>query len=284
MSRLALLQCSDLHFGRDAELAQVAALEGLATDLAPTAVVVAGDLTQRARHGEFQRALEFVHALRRIAPTLVVPGNHDVEWWITPFDVAGAAAKYQKYRRYFGRELAPTIQVDGAILCGVLTSFGVVAGSMTYNLNDMAVKGHLPASETERAGLRFAEESADLLRVLVMHQNLLRGGISRRMGLARWRAAWRQVMATGADLVLCGHDHQEGAGLLPNGAVVATSGTHTSRTRGKRPSACNFILVDDREITVRHYIWQPNEGRFLPGEEHRFPRPRAAAASATSDG
>ena len=62
-----------------------------------------------------------------------------------------------------------------------------------------------------------------MLRVMVMHQNLLRGNISQRMGLAHWRQAWRQVMATGVDLVLCGHDHEEGAGALPNGAVVATT-------------------------------------------------------------
>ncbi|MDX2262861.1 MAG: metallophosphoesterase [Gemmatimonadales bacterium] len=280
MSKTTLLQCSDLHFGRDADLAQIAGLEGLTADLAPSAVAVAGDLTQRARHGEFQRALEFVQALRRLAPTIVVPGNHDVEWWTTPFDVIGAAAKYEKYTRYFGTELTPTLVVDGAVLCGVLTSYGVVAGSMTYNLNDMAVKGHLPARETERAANRFAEETPDLLRVLVMHQNLLRGNISRRMGLARWRAAWRQVMASGADLVLCGHDHEEAAGLLPNGAVVSTSSTHTSRTRGQRPSACNYIIADRDTITVRHYIWDASLALFQPGPEQCFPRPRSAAIAA----
>ncbi len=274
MSTVTLLQCSDLHFGRDADLAQIAGLEALAAELAPSAVVIAGDLTQRARHGEFQRALEFVTAMRRIAPTLVVPGNHDVEWWTTPFDVIGAAPKYVKYSRYFGEELTPTLVVEGAILCGVLTSYGVVAGSMTYNLNDMAVKGHLPAKETERAGVRFTGESPDMLRVLVMHQNLLRGNISQRMGLARWRAAWRQVMASGADLVLCGHDHEEAAGILPNGTVVATSSTHTSRTRGKRPSACNLIVATAKTITVRHYIWDAGAGRFQPGAEQSFPRTR----------
>jgi predicted MPP superfamily phosphohydrolase len=49
--RLSFLQCSDLHFGRDADLEQIAALEGLAADLAPSAVAIAGDLTQRARMG-----------------------------------------------------------------------------------------------------------------------------------------------------------------------------------------------------------------------------------------
>jgi 3',5'-cyclic AMP phosphodiesterase CpdA len=274
VNRVTILHCSDLHFGQDVDLDQIAGLEGLAADLAPNAVAIAGDISQRARHGEFQRALVFVQALRRLAPTLLVPGNHDVQWWATPFDVIGAGPKYEKYRRYFGDDLTPTLVIDGAILCGVLTSYGVVAGSMTPNLNDMAVKGHLPARETERAAIRFAEESPDLLRVMVMHQNLLRGRISERMGLARWREAWRNVMATGVDLVLCGHDHEERAGVLPNGTVVATSGTHTCRTRGHRPSACNLIIADGISITVRHYVWDAGDRVFVAGPDIMFPRPR----------
>lgn len=270
--RVSILHCSDVHFGRDAQLDQVRGLEELAADLAPTAIAVAGDLTQRARHGEFQRALVFVEKLRRAAPTLVVPGNHDVRWWTTPFDVIGSGPKYETYRRYFGDDLTPTLVVDGAVLCGALTSYGVAAGSMTYNLNDMTVKGHLPASETERVRERFMAEPPELVRVMVMHQNLLRGNISGRMGLANWQRAWRQVMATGADLVLCGHDHEEAAGTLPNGAVVATSGTHTSRTRGGRPSACNLILADRERIVVRHYLWDRDGGRFTAGPENEFPR------------
>ena len=128
-----------------------------------------------------------------------------------------------------------------------------------------------------------ANPSPDLLRVMVMHQNLLRGEISERMGLAHWRRAWRQVMATGVDLVLCGHDHQEGAGALPNGAVVATSGTHTSRTRGGRPSACNLITADAETITVEHRVWDVAAGRFTTGAAQAFARPRLATTESARD-
>ncbi len=275
--RLTILQMSDLHFGRDADLQQIAALEALAAELRPDAVAIAGDLTQRARHGEFQRALVFVQQMRTVAPTIVVPGNHDVQWWATPFDLVGAGPKYEKYRRYFGDDLTPKLVVDGAVFCGALTSYGVATGSMTYNLNDMAVKGHLPASETERIAARFQAEPVELLRVMVMHQNLMRGAISERMGLAHWRRSWRQVIATGVDLVLCGHDHQEAVGTLPNGTVVATSGTHTSRTRGQRPSACNVIEVDSSTIRVHHRVWDRAAGHFAAAPAVSFPRPRSTA-------
>src|SRR4026207_116187 len=82
---VTLAHVSDLHFGRDAQLDQIEVLEELIPELHPDAVGGAGDLTQRARHGEFQRALAFVQRVGRAAPTLVIPGNHDTEWWRSPF-------------------------------------------------------------------------------------------------------------------------------------------------------------------------------------------------------
>ena len=56
MSDAILVHVGDLHFGRDADLAQVAALEKFVSELRPDAVCITGDLTQRSRHGELQRA------------------------------------------------------------------------------------------------------------------------------------------------------------------------------------------------------------------------------------
>src|SRR5207247_1367005 len=81
-------------------------------------------------------------------------------------------------------------------------------------------------------------------RVLVVHHNVLRGDISRRMGLARWRQAQRRIAASGAEVVLCGHDHQEGAELLDGRVVVSTAGTLCRRSRGGRPSCFNFVTIE----------------------------------------
>src|SRR2546426_11329717 len=58
-------------------------------------------------------------------------------------------------------------------------------------------------SEIERVRQLFAAAPPDQARVLVVHHNVLRGDISRRMGLARWRQAQRRIAASGAELVLC---------------------------------------------------------------------------------
>jgi 3',5'-cyclic AMP phosphodiesterase CpdA len=269
-----LLHFSDLHFGRDADLAQVRALEAYTAAVRPTAVVISGDLTQRSRHGELQRALAFREALERTAPVFVVPGNHDVEWWRTPLDLFGSAVKHLKYRRYFGDDLSPSLALPGMVIASVLTSHGTAVGSLTWKWwRDTAVKGHLPTAEVAKAKARLATAGRGDLRVLVLHHNVLRGQISRRMGLARWRSAQEALAGSGADLILCGHDHQEDVGTLPGGIVVATAGTHTGRTRGHRPSAFNTIEITATEIAVTHQCWRAETGSFSPGSERRFPRP-----------
>src|SRR5207245_1245041 len=112
----------------------------------------------------------------------------------------------------FGADLAPTLRLPGAIIAGALTAHGVAWGSLTWRLRDLAVKGHLPKREYLRVQQLFREATPELARVLVVHHNVVRGEISRRMGLARWRQAERRIVESGAEVVLCGHDHQEGAG------------------------------------------------------------------------
>lgn len=282
---ITVAHLSDLHFGGFADLAQIEALEEFLPTLGATVTVVSGDLSQRARHGEFQAAHAFLARLRAHAPLLVVPGNHDIEWWKSPLGIAGSAVKYAKYARYFG-ELTPVLQVPGAVIAGALSSYGVAFGSLTWNLNDIAVKGHLPAAETTRVTRVFAEAPEDVVRILTFHHNVLPGGISRRMGLANWRSAYRRLLETGADVILCGHDHHEGAGQIEGALAVSTAGTHSFRTRGGRPSVFNLVKIDPHAIHIRHYRWEASGRRFLTSDVNSFARrgpPRVAVSVAGGD-
>src|SRR3954452_13410077 len=137
---ITIAHLSDLHFGGYADLAQIEALETFLPTLGATATVISGDLSQRARHGEFQAAHAVLQRLRRHAPLLVIPGNHDIEWWKSPLGLAGTTVKYRKYTTYFG-ELAPVLEIPGAVIAGALSSYGVALGPLTWNLRDVAVKG-----------------------------------------------------------------------------------------------------------------------------------------------
>jgi 3',5'-cyclic AMP phosphodiesterase CpdA len=284
-AQITVVHLSDLHFGGYVDLAQIEALETFLPTLGAAATVVSGDVSQRARHGEFQAAHAFLHRLRAHAPVLVIPGNHDIEWWRSPLGLAGKQVKYQKYGRYFG-DLTPVLEIPGAIIAGALSSYGVAFGSLTLNLRDLAVKGHLPASETARVTAIFAKAQPGAVRFLTVHHNILRGAHSRRMGLANWRSANRRLVASGADVVLCGHDHHEGAGQIERTLAVSTSGTHSSRTRGGRPSVFNLVKVDGRAVHIRHYRWEAGTRRFLTSDVYSFARqgtPRVAVSVAGGD-
>jgi 3',5'-cyclic AMP phosphodiesterase CpdA len=273
-----LLHVADLHFGGLADIRQIEALERMIPDLRPDAVVVAGDLSQRARHGEFQRARAFVNAAATTAPTLVIPGNHDAQWWWRPLVPFAKEAMYRKYRGYFGDDLVPTLTLPGgAVIASALTSHGVAWGSVTTSVRDVAVKGHLPKREMLRVQRLFAETEPALARVLVVHHNVLRGEISQRMGLAHWHRAQQRIVESGADVVLCGHDHQEGADVLGGKVVVSTAGTLSTRSRGGRPSCFNFVTIEPTAVHITFFRWEAERGRFRASDTFAFGRGRGHA-------
>jgi 3',5'-cyclic AMP phosphodiesterase CpdA len=283
-STVIIVHLSDLHFGGFADLKQIEALEEFLPSLNPTAIVVSGDLSQRARHGEFQAAHVFLYRMRKQIPAIVVPGNHDIEWWKSPLGLLGEKRKYDKYLRYY-EELRPVLEVPGAIMAGALSSYGVAFGSLTWSIRDVAVKGHLPRSETRRVQKIFEAAAPGLARVMVVHHNVLAGGTG-RMGLARWRSAHKRLLATGADVILCGHDHYEGAGQIEGGVAVSTSGTHSYRQRGGRPSVFNLVTIDEQSVHIQHYRWVFEDRRFIPSDKVSFGRkgaPKVAVSVAGGD-
>jgi len=274
---LVVAHISDIHFGGRLDLPQIGVLEAFLPTLKPAVIVVSGDITLRARHGEFQAALSFMERIGRIAPTHLVPGNHDTQWWRSPLGIFGTRVLHSKYRRYFGEDLTPVLELDEVIVAGMLSANGLSLGSLTWNPNDCTVKGDLPASEVSRVRQQFAGAPSHKARLAVLHHNVLPGVVSRRWGLSRPRAAQRALDTLGADVVLCGHDHTEGAGVLPGGTVVSTSGTHSVRTRGGRPSAFNLIRISDNEIEIESFLYAREARTFRHGETARFSRPRRAA-------
>src|SRR5256885_13967041 len=167
----------------------------------------------------------------------------------------GKRPLYAKYARYFGDELTPTLAIPGAVIAGALTSHGVPWGSLTLRPRDLAVKGHLPRREVERVRGVFAAAPPEQARVLALHHNVLRGEISGRMGLARWRRAQRRIAACGAEVVLCGHDHQEDADVLGGRVVVSIASTLCRRNSGGRPATFHFVKSKASAGICNHYPW-----------------------------
>jgi len=102
MSTIAHL--SDIHFGR-VDSTVVDALIDTLTAVAPDLVALSGDLTQRARSGQFRAARRFLDRLPR--PLLVVPGNHDVPL----FNLAARFLDpFGGYQRHIQEDLEPVFE------------------------------------------------------------------------------------------------------------------------------------------------------------------------------
>jgi 3',5'-cyclic AMP phosphodiesterase CpdA len=277
-----ILHLSDVHFGWPAVLAQADAVEAMAQSEHFDVVAVSGDVAQRARAGEFQRAAVFLRDISRPFPpggpapaVITVPGNHDVAWWFSPFGVGKRERLYEKYRRYINPELEPVVRAPGVTLVGLNTAPGVHWFTLTMDPHDVSVVGALRRRQLEHAASVFAQTPASDVRVVVMHHNPLRGALSSRIGLLRSVEVMRAFGAMGVDLVLCGHDHQESVRAVQEagkGIVVSTAGTLSSRSRGGRPSSFNVISVTPATIEVETRLWSAASGGFEPQPVQCFAR------------
>ena len=275
MSHLSLFHCSDLHFGPPAVPEQYEALEALIQERRYDVVAISGDVSQRARAGEFQRARAFINHAERVSKVIVVPGNHDVAWWFSPLRLGKDAALLYKYRRYIGDDIEPVLRLPGAVIAGLNTAQGVRWETLTWNMRDISIIGHVSAAQLDRLGRLFDEAPADALRAVVMHHNPMRGELSQRFGLKHPHAVLRALAGMGVDLIMCGHDHQEAIHFVEHPqrhTVVSTAGTVSNRSRGGRPSSVNSINVTDDGIEVSNLIWSDTDRAFTPGPSKRFPR------------
>jgi 3',5'-cyclic AMP phosphodiesterase CpdA len=275
-----MLHVSDLHFGPPAVPEAVEAIEAHIQAARYDVVVVSGDLTQRARSGEFQRARVFLREAGRVSQVIVVPGNHDVAWWRSPLYVRGSDCIYGPYRRFIGPELEPVLRMPGATLVGINTAQGVSLRTLTWNLRDISIIGDLRREQLEHARAAFAASPLGDLRAVVMHHNPVKGEISRRCGLKHSAWVLEQLVSMGVELLFCGHDHQEAVHYLErtgSGIVVSTAGTVSDRSRGGRPPSVNALRVEREGIEARTLCWSSSEGTLVESASYRFPRRSAVA-------
>jgi 3',5'-cyclic AMP phosphodiesterase CpdA len=241
---------SDSHFGTERPPV-LAALRRLAETIRPTLVVLSGDLTQRARPKQFAAARAFVDSLP--APSLAIPGNHDI-----PLYALGARlrAPYARYAAAFGSDLEPVWSSAQWLVLGVNTTRWW-----------RHKQGEVSPAQVERVASRLRQATPDQLRVVVVHQpmaviepsdwrNLLRGHVQ---AAGAWAAA-------GAQLVLGGHIHLPYVRPLPapggRPLWVVQAGTAVShRIRGGIPNSVNLVRRDETAGTCIVERWDYDAAR-----------------------
>jgi 3',5'-cyclic AMP phosphodiesterase CpdA len=270
-----IFHVSDLHFGRPAVPAQIEAIEHLIRTDKFDVVAVSGDLSQRSRAGEFQRAQVFIRDAQRVSKVIVVPGNHDVKWWRAPLGFGAKSMMYDNYKKFISKDLEPVLKVSGATFVGLNTSQGVTPRTLTWNVRDISIIGDLRPEQFEKAEEAFENAPSGNARVIVMHHNPVKGELSQRHGLKRTTKILGKFAEMGVDLILCGHDHQESVHYIEHtrrGTVISTAGTVSNRSRGGRPSSVNEIKIGPNSIDVTTRIWSDDKKTFLHGPHRCFER------------
>lgn len=272
---MRILHVSDLHFGRPAVPEQIDAIEAMIQQQKYEVVAISGDVSQRARAGEFQRASAFIRDAGKVSQTIIVPGNHDVRWWRAPLGIGDEAKVYEAYRAYISPELEPVLRVPGATLVGLNTSHGVTRKTLTWNVRDLSIIGYLTRSQIEKARSEFAQSPAGDARIIVMHHNPVKGQLSQRHGLKHTPKVLGAFAELAVDAVLCGHDHQEAIHYVEHtrkGTVVSTAGTVSNRSRGGRPSSLNVLQIVGDQIEVTTHVWSSGSKSFVAGAKQCFTR------------
>lgn len=245
---------SDLHFGTE----DPAIAAGLKEDLRaqdPSLVAVSGDLTQRARGGQFRAAKEFLDQLPK--PQVIVPGNHDVPL----YDVFRRfLSPLGRYKRIISDVIDPCYEDSEIILTGINT-----ARSLTWK------SGRISLQQMEGMRRQICPPGGDRFKIVMTHHPFIPppGDRVHAIDLVGRAALALPIMdECGVDLLLAGHLHHGYSGdvrtyypATSRSIIVVQAGTAISRRVRTEPNGYNILRLDRTTIEIEVRIW--DRSRFV---------------------
>jgi 3',5'-cyclic AMP phosphodiesterase CpdA len=187
-----LLHVSDLHTGTREEPEVEHALVALVERIRPELIVASGDLTNRGRRAEHERAGSFLRSFG--LPVLAVPGNHDLPYTFP--------ARFTTPWAEFERVWETTEPIHAS------PSLHVVGLNSARPFRHQG--GALRDSQLRAAAERLAGAAEGAYRVVVLHHHMLGAPwrAARKRPVSHRNTVLRKLVAAGADLILAGHIHQ----------------------------------------------------------------------------
>jgi 3',5'-cyclic AMP phosphodiesterase CpdA len=260
-----ILHVSDLHVGTREDGQVERAVAEMAATVAPELVVASGDLTNRGRRAQHDRAHAFLTSLG--PPVLAVPGNHDIPYTFP----ARLTRPWAEFDRLWGTT-EPTYASAGLHVVGL---------NSVRPLRQQG--GAVGSAQLERAGGRLREAPDGAYRVVVLHHHLI---------AAPWRAArkrpvshrdrvLRALVSAGADLVVGGHVHQAAlserrefevvAGDVRAAVVSIAPGLGRPRpNRLGEARGLHVYEIEDGSLTALTYVWSGGDWALVG--RRTFPR------------
>jgi 3',5'-cyclic AMP phosphodiesterase CpdA len=255
---------ADLHFG--------SVPEGLADELMtligaqkPDVVVIAGDLTLRARRREFEQARIWLSAFE--APTLVLPGNHDLPYFNL---VQRFHNPFHRYRHAAnGGGLMPMIERGDGVVLGFNTT-------RSWQPHWRWQEGTARLRDIEAAKMALSPAPADRFKAVAAHHPLLKvPGFPRAKPARRAKLALSAFAECGVDLVMSGHIHQSYAIVAEvEGWPMLAVGAPTALSSRKRGEANGFWMIEALKAKIDCTLWLRGQVSFQPEPARSFPRKR----------
>jgi len=265
-----ILHVSDLHFGARDDPILERGLSSLIERVAPELVIASGDLTNRGRRDQHERAAAF---LRRLGiPVLAIPGNHDIPYTFP----ARFTTTWAEFDRQW-ETTEPEYVGEGAHVVGLNSvrpwrhqSGGISEGQLT------------------RATTKLRHAAADKLRVVAMHHQMVGAPWrTRKKPVARRTHVLARLVDCGAELIVGGHIHQGTVSERhefevitgdARGVVVSIApglGQPRPERRGEARGCVVYRATDDT-LTVDTYIWRDDDWGLTA--VRTFPRGRRPLA------
>ncbi|MBA4352201.1 MAG: phosphodiesterase [Rhodobacter sp.] len=241
-----IIHLSDPHFGTVPPDLPDALAATLAT-LGPDAVILSGDLTQRARPAQFAAARRFMQSCP--APLLAIPGNHDIPLFNLPLRLM---APWRNWSRSLSLPLEGEISTDRALIAGINTA------------NPHVWKdGLIRPAQLERLSALFAR-AGDRRRIVALHHppEPPNGEAPSLSGAAQAVAAFARM---GVDMLLSGHLHFTHIAPLTAAPSILSvqAGTCLSTRTRNDGNAFSMIDLTDGGATITHYR-ASTDGSFKP--------------------
>lgn len=267
-----ILHISDLHFGPPFVPAVAEVLLETIQSLTPDAMVVSGDLTQRAKCHQFKEARQFFDRMGDL-PMLVIPGNHDVPLWRI---FERLFKPHALYCEIITPDLNPVLRVGNVVLVGLDSS------APRHSISNGRIYPH----QLRHCEETFAAVPEDMTRIVVAHHHFAPGH-DRVFDIAMpgARRAIDCFVEQKVEMILGGHLHRSYIGssldFFPGhhrdrGVIIVQCGTTTSsRGKGRERDENTFNLIEagSQTLTVTHYLYLEEAGKFVPFSKHIFPRP-----------
>ena len=246
-----LLHVSDLHTGTHEDPEVERALGALIERTAPELIVASGDLTNRGRPDEHDRAARFLRSFG--TPVLAIPGNHDMPYTF-PKRFTQPFAEFER----LWETVEPTRTTP---------SFHVVGLNSARPYRHQA--GALRDDQVRDAAERLRAAPDDAYRVVALHHHMIGAPwrAARKRPVSRRNHVLRALVEAGADLILAGHIHQAALSErhefeVVGGdvhAVVVSIAPGLGQPRPQRLGEARGLHVYDvgeRTLTASTFIWR----------------------------